>query len=456
MYSILDLFSGIGGFSLGLHSASDKFYTTAFCEIEEFCQAVLKKNFKNIPIFSDIKELNEKTLKAAGAVKPFIITGGYPCQPFSVAGKRKGKDDPRNLWSEMFRLIKELKPVWVLAENVEGHIKLGLDEVLYDLESENYTTQTFIIPATGVGANHQRKRLWIVGYSQHNGSLAAKEQRSINTTGNNNKKRKNKTSLRRNNETMENPNNNGHKKRFIKTCNETNAGKEISCNRSKNTNNFSRRSDGRRNNKFSRINGTVQRLRNGNEEELTRAARVRGLHEGTDNSQGTIQKDRNQEDNNRTLVQKRQGRVQSSEYQGLGTNQTSLNDNQIRQGDDNTTLNRMETRLEKSDVAHSNSFRYRGSKSKECNMREWEILQKEQKGDKMGSKIESCDRKVGDNWNIEPNVGRVVDGIQPFRVDRLKALGNSIVPQIAEIIGKAIISHEEQKEPKNQVNSIKS
>ncbi len=170
MYSILDLFSGIGGFSLGLHSASDKFYTTAFCEIEEFCQAVLKKNFKNTPIFSDIKELNEKTLKAAGAVKPFIITGGYPCQPFSVAGKRKGKDDPRNLWSEMFRLIKELKPVWVLAENVEGHIKLGLDKVLYDLESQNYTTQTFIIPATGVGANHQRKRLWIVGYSQHNGS----------------------------------------------------------------------------------------------------------------------------------------------------------------------------------------------------------------------------------------------------------------------------------------------
>ena len=165
MYSILDLFSGIGGFSLGLHSASDKFYTTAFCEIEEFCQAVLKKNFKNIPIFSDIKELNEKTLKAAGAVKPFIITGGYPCQPFSVAGRKRGKDDPRNIWSEMFRLIKELKPVWVLAENVEGHIKLGLDKVLYDLESQNYTTQTFIIPATGVGANHQRKRLWIVAHS---------------------------------------------------------------------------------------------------------------------------------------------------------------------------------------------------------------------------------------------------------------------------------------------------
>jgi DNA (cytosine-5)-methyltransferase 1 len=175
MYSILDLFSGIGGFSLGLHRASDKFYTTAFCEIEDFCQAVLKKNFKNIHIFKDVKELNEKTLKAAGAVKPFIITGGYPCQPFSVAGKRKGKDDPRNIWSEMFRLIKELKPVWVLAENVEGHIKLGLDKVLYDLESQNYTTQTFIIPATGVGANHQRKRLWIIGFNVSN----SKSKRSL-------------------------------------------------------------------------------------------------------------------------------------------------------------------------------------------------------------------------------------------------------------------------------------
>ena len=341
MYSILDLFSGIGGFSLGLHSASDKFYTTAFCEIEEFCQAVLKKNFKNTPIFSDIKELNEKTLKAAGAVKPFIITGGYPCQPFSVAGKRKGKDDPRNLWSEMFRLIKELKPVWVLAENVEGHIKLGLDKVLYDLESQNYTTQTFIIPATGVGANHQRKRLWIMGYSQHNGSLAAKEQRSINTTGNNNKKRKNKTikfertSLRRNSKIMENPNTTRCKNKY------------------------------------------------------------------------------QQHQRKQTQNKKRFNSISRSNI-----------------------------------IPNTKSFRHRGRKSKECNMREWEILQKEQKGDKMGSKIERCDRKVGDNWNIEPNVGRVANGIS-FRVDRLKAIGNSIVPQIAEIIGKAIISHEEQKWNKN-------
>jgi len=254
MYSILDLFSGIGGFSLGLHSASDKFYTTAFCESNIYCQAVLKKNFKNTPIFNDIKKLNVKKYEKTTTIKPFIITGGYPCQPFTTAGERKGKEDFRNLWSEMFRLIKELKPVWVLAENVVGHITLGLDKVLYDLENENYTTQTFIIPAKGVGANQQRNRIFIISYSPSSRS-------SFGLSKERHRKK-------------------GNTKKFI--------------------NNY---------------------YRNGG-------------------------------------------------------------------------------------------------------------------------------RKRKDNWATEPNVGRVVDGISPFRVDRIKALGNSIVPQIAEIIGKAIISHEEQ------INSI--
>ena len=160
---ILDLFSGIGGFSLGLE-ATGHFETKAFCEIEPYCQQVLKKNFPGVPIFDDIRTLKGTDI---GAID--IITGGYPCQPFSVAGKQKAEQDPRHLWPEYFRLIQELKPTWVIGENVSGHIKLGLDSVLEDLASEGYSTRTFSISASSIGANHKRERIWTVAYS---GSIA--------------------------------------------------------------------------------------------------------------------------------------------------------------------------------------------------------------------------------------------------------------------------------------------
>ena len=157
---VLDLFSGIGGFSLGLE-ATNYFETVAFCEIDKYCQKILRKHWSDVPIFEDIKKLNGKELP-----KIDVITGGYPCQPFSVAGKQKAEQDPRHLWPEYFRLIKELRPTWVIGENVSGHIKLGLDTVLTNLESEGYSTRTFSISASSVGANHKRERIWILGYSQ--------------------------------------------------------------------------------------------------------------------------------------------------------------------------------------------------------------------------------------------------------------------------------------------------
>ena len=158
MFKILDLFSGIGGFSLGLESTGH-FETVAFCEIEKYPQKVLKKHWPGVPIYEDIREMDTRGLF------PDIITGGYPCQPFSNAGKQRGEKDPRHLWPEMLRIIKETKPRWILCENVYGHIRLGLDTVLDDLESEGYTTWTFIIPACSVGAPHQRKRIWIVAHT---------------------------------------------------------------------------------------------------------------------------------------------------------------------------------------------------------------------------------------------------------------------------------------------------
>ena len=171
---VLDLFSGIGGFSLGLHSTGI-FDTIKFVEFDEFCQKILNKNFPNIPIEGDIRNVRGKEFEAD------VITGGFPCQPFSVAGKQKGTNDNRYLWPEMFRLIKEIKPEFVIGENVQGIINLQdgmvLRQVQDQLEGEGFEVQCFLIPASGIGAWHQRNRVWIVGHSKHNGLLAAEKRR---------------------------------------------------------------------------------------------------------------------------------------------------------------------------------------------------------------------------------------------------------------------------------------
>lgn len=152
----LDLFSGIGGFALA--SRWMGWETVGFVEIDKFCQKVLNKNFPNIPIHGDIKTFNGESLR--GTVD--IITGGFPCQPFSVAGQRKGKKDDRFIWPEMLRTIREVKPRWVVGENVTGIIGLALDQVLTEMENEGYNTETYIIPACAVNAPHRRDRVWII------------------------------------------------------------------------------------------------------------------------------------------------------------------------------------------------------------------------------------------------------------------------------------------------------
>lgn len=158
----LDLFSGIGGFALAAQWAGIE--TVAFCEIDDFACKVLNKNFPNVPIHLDIRELDGEQYAGID-----IITGGYPCQPFSIAGNQKAEKDDRHLWPEMFRVITQAKPTWVVCENVYGHIALGLDCVLHDLESLGYATQPFVIPALAAGANHNRERVFIVAYAAGNG-----------------------------------------------------------------------------------------------------------------------------------------------------------------------------------------------------------------------------------------------------------------------------------------------
>jgi len=163
----LDLFSGIGGFSLGLESTGF-FETIGFVEKDKFCQKVLKKHWSNINIEEDIRNVKGEKYQAD------VVTGGFPCQPFSVAGKRKSTADDRYLWDEMLRVIRETKPRWVIGENVEGIVNINegmvLRQVLNDLENEGFKSQCIIIPASGIGAWHQRKRIWILAYSNSNGS----------------------------------------------------------------------------------------------------------------------------------------------------------------------------------------------------------------------------------------------------------------------------------------------
>jgi len=154
----VSLFAGIGGFDLGLERAGMQ--CVGQVEIDPYCQSILSKRWPNIKRIGDIRDVTAETF---GPVE--LICGGFPCQPFSVAGQRKGKADNRFLWPEMCRIIQAYRPTWVLGENVAGIIDMALDDVLSDLESYGYTVQCFIIPACAVDAAHRRDRVWIIANS---------------------------------------------------------------------------------------------------------------------------------------------------------------------------------------------------------------------------------------------------------------------------------------------------
>ena len=167
------LFSGIGGFDLAAYWMG---WENVFqVEIDSFCRKVLAKNFPNTIRHEDIKEFNGQQYR--GTID--VLSGGFPCQPFSVAGKRAGKEDDRYLWEEMLRVIREVQPTFVVGENVPGIIGMALDHVLADLENQGYTTETFIVPACAKNAWHRRDRVWLVAYSNSIGSIeSGKELKS--------------------------------------------------------------------------------------------------------------------------------------------------------------------------------------------------------------------------------------------------------------------------------------
>ncbi len=184
MLTHLSLFSGIGGLDIAAEMAG--FKTVCQCEWADYPTMILEKHWPNVPRWRDIRTLTKESFyERTGLRTVDVISGGFPCQPFSVAGKQRGKDDDRYLWPEMLRVIRELRPTWVVGENVLGIVNLALNTVLSDLENEGFTAQSFIIPACGVDAPHKRDRVCIMAYANNRCAVRRWNQnvRSTETDG---------------------------------------------------------------------------------------------------------------------------------------------------------------------------------------------------------------------------------------------------------------------------------
>ena len=314
MLRVLDLFSGIGGFSLWLERTGG-FQTVAFCEIDPFCRRVLAKHWPDVPIFEDVRELTADTLSGRG-IAVDAICGGFPCQDVSQAGKRAGLEDTRSgLWFEYARLIGELRPGYVIVENVPGLLSLGMGDVLGKLAALGYNAFWDCVPASAVGAPHRRDRVWLVAYPGDD-----RQRQPLQQVG----------------------------------------------------------QQGGGAAPYSGGDGEIQSMADANGPKRRSHAASRGRVA-------------------------RQQRVSQRQEGAGGLGASGAN------------------------VAHADGDQRHGRSSSVQVGRGW-----------FAGEAEDDGLTGGAEWRSEPNVGRVAHGV-PSRVDRLRSLGNAVVPQIPELIGRAIL-----------------
>ncbi len=460
-FKILDLFSGLGGFSLGLERTG-RYKTVAFCEIDKYCTLLLQKHWKGVKIYNDVKKITKEGFEADGIESPDIITGGFPCQPFSVAGKQKGTDDDRHLWPEMFRIIKAFKPRFVIGENVPGIVNIQdgvvFETVCTDLESQGYEVQPFNIPAAAVGAPHQRKRIWIIATLAN--SVSNDERREISRSyeekGRVQEEYRSKdntsgifsgtSEIRKGNNRYENVANTkngrgqpsqserwegtkrgsidsrgieGERKNFSGTENVENPRRTL-----------------RQGSKFFDTNEDEVGKENANQYQRSSSpseSNVANATESRSSSKSIRDIGSMEEKGSREEEARNQSSICTSTRSTkelADTKSISSDGREYREHQEKRSGQRKIRRESSEELANTDSERLEGLRQSRSQFNETSSST---------SRSEEQQGQVDQGWwSVEPNVGRVAHGV-PGRVHRLKALGNSIVPQIAEEIGRALI-----------------
>jgi len=378
MLTMLDLFSGIGGFSLAASWTGD-IKTVAFCEIEPYCQKVLKKHWPDVPCYSDIKELNGYDLvREHGAVD--IVCGGPPCQPASCAGKRRGEEDDRWLWPEAIRLIREIHPRWCVFENPTGILTLNggmaFENLLSQMESEGYEVQAVIIPACGVDAPHRRNRVWIVAYSSE---FSCDGKRNNGTDSANDGTQRIPASTRRSG------------------CNvaDSNRTRQL------------------------QSQGIIQELRGrtGNGGEDVANAKCSGF--GRIEWRGATQQSENRDKN-----------VSYADSKGLPSRGCDEQAGRSVIGGYSYVPDTCRQRLS----IPEQKWQHERSTS-QCN---WGNIESN-----VGGVVNGLSSKLDGHWNREPDIPRVATGVRN-RADRIKGLGNAVVPQVPYQMLKVIVDIESE------------
>jgi len=419
-YKVLDLFSGLGGFSLGLERTGH-FETVAFCDNDKFSKAILDKHWKGIKVYDDVREITKEKFKEDGIEFPDIITGGFPCQPFSVAGKQKGTSDDRHLWPEMFRIIKTFKPRFVIGENVRGIVNIQdgvvFETVCTDLESEGYEVQPFNIPAAGVGAPHRRERIWFiairedVGNTQHNGSPTSEIGRGHEEINGGTEKRQNESfEFERTSRSEDNGNVSKENKNNVADTN--NEGLRTRIGGSDNDHETESRS------------GRADRTRSESDVERhnSTSTEIKGMDVADTNTRfGNGENEEIQSRGQTSDSSSARGRTNVADTESIGSDVRGREQHQGERSGQGEIGG-----ASSQDDANSYGKRLEGFRGEH----------------KLRNSEEEEQTSRDGWWSVEPNVGRVAHGVSG-RVHRLKGLGNSIVPQIVEEIGKALIKAEQ-------------